>query len=116
MRTDQGIIVRRSDYRPPAFLVDHVALEFDLDPARTRVRSRLSLRRNPDAAAEGASLVLNGEDLRLVDIRLDGEPLSPERWRLVPGGLVVDDLPESCELDTESELSPVDNTRLEGLY
>lgn len=114
MRTDQGTIVRRSDYRPPAFLVDHVGLEFDLDPARTLVRSRLALRRNP--AATPGELVLNGEDLRLVDIRLDGEPLAPERWRLTPAGLVLDDPPDSGELETVSEIAPIDNTRLEGLY
>lgn len=118
MRTDQGPIVRRSDYRPPAFLVDHVALEFHLDPARTIVRSRLALRRNPapSAIAGEAGLLLNGEDLRLVDIRLDGEPLAAGRWRLGPAGLIVDELPDTCELFTESELSPAANTRLEGLY
>ncbi|MCO5120041.1 MAG: aminopeptidase N [Burkholderiaceae bacterium] len=118
MRTDQSIIVRRSDYRPPAFLVDHVALEFDLDPDRTTVRSRLSLRRNPAADAETAEagLLLNGEDLRLVDIRLDGMPLAADRWRITPAGLAVDDVPDTCELFTESEISPAANTRLEGLY
>ncbi|MBE0593647.1 MAG: aminopeptidase N, partial [Gemmatimonadales bacterium] len=118
MRTDQSIIVRRSDYRPPAFLVDHVALEFDLDPDRTTVRSRLSLRRNPAADAETAEagLLLNGEDLRLVDIRLDGMPLAADRWRITPAGLAVDDVPDTCEPFTESEISPAANTRLEGLY
>ncbi len=114
MRTDQGTIVRRSDYRPPAFLVEHVALEFDLDPARTVVRSRLSLRRNP--AATGGELLLNGEDLRLVDIRLDGETLAPERWRITPDGLVVDDPPPAGVLETVTEIAPAGNTRLEGLY
>ena len=39
--------VRRADYRPPAFLIDTVALDFDLDPTATTVRSRLAVRRNP---------------------------------------------------------------------
>ena len=39
---------RLADYRPPAFLVDTVELAFDLDEAATRVRSRLTVRRNPD--------------------------------------------------------------------
>ncbi len=37
MRNDQVVTVRRTDYRPPAFLLDRVELEFDLDPASTRV-------------------------------------------------------------------------------
>ena len=32
MRNDQVVTVRRTDYRPPAFLLDRVVLEFDLDP------------------------------------------------------------------------------------
>ncbi|MFA7506059.1 MAG: aminopeptidase N, partial [Burkholderiaceae bacterium] len=117
MRTDQNIIVRRSEYRPPAFLVDHVGLEFDLDPTRTIVRSRLTLRRNPapEAPADGR-LLLDGEGLRLIDIRLDGEALAAQRWRFVPGGLAIDDVPDACELAIESEFAPADNTRLEGLY
>ena len=118
MRTDQSTIVRRSEYLPPVFLVDHVGLEFDLDPARTLVRSRLALRRNPlaEASADAEGLLLNGEGLRVVDIRLDGMPLAADRWRVTPAGLVVDDMPGSCELAIESEISPQDNTRLEGLY
>ena len=36
---------RLADYRPPAFLIDTVALDFTLDPHATVVRSRLALRR-----------------------------------------------------------------------
>ena len=36
---------RREDYRPPEWLVPEVALEFDLDPAATRVRARLEVAR-----------------------------------------------------------------------
>ena len=42
--------VRLSDYAPPAFLVDAVALTIDIvDDATTRVTSQLSMRRNPQA-------------------------------------------------------------------
>ena len=54
---------RRADYRPPAFLVDTLALEFDLDPTATRVTATLAFRRNPDAPAQdrAAPLALDGE-------------------------------------------------------
>ena len=45
--------IRRADYAPPAFLIDHVELRFELDPQLTRVRSRLHMRRNPQAQAGG---------------------------------------------------------------
>ena len=40
---------RRIDYRPPAFLVDTLRLEFDLAPDATRVRADIAFRRNPGA-------------------------------------------------------------------
>ena len=43
-------VKRRLDYRPPAFLVDTLDLEFDLDPVATDVTARLAFRRNPDAS------------------------------------------------------------------
>ena len=45
---------RRVDYRPPAFLVDTLGLEFDLAPDATRVRADIAFRRNPGAGADGA--------------------------------------------------------------
>ena len=40
---------RLSDYRPSDFFVETVDLDFDLDPADTRVVSNLRLRRDPEA-------------------------------------------------------------------
>ncbi|MDD2859973.1 MAG: hypothetical protein PHI71_02740, partial [Acidiphilium sp.] len=65
---------RLADYRPPAFLVDTVDLIFDLDPAATRVRATIALRRNPAHGDPAAPLVLDGEDLTLESVAIDGEP------------------------------------------
>ena len=40
------VAIRREDYRPPDWLVPEIALEFDLDPERTRVRATLQVERN----------------------------------------------------------------------
>ena len=52
---------RLADYRPPAFLVENVELSFDLDAAATRVRSRMTVRRNAASTDPGAPLSLDGE-------------------------------------------------------
>ena len=70
---------RLSDYRPPDFHVDTVDLAFDLDPADTRVVATLRLRRNPEAAAPDAPLRLDGDELDLVALALDGRPLAAGR-------------------------------------
>ena len=62
MRTETPQPIRLADYRPPAFLVDTIELDFDLKPSATRVRAKLALRRNGEHAEP---LVLNGERPRL---------------------------------------------------
>ena len=109
--------IRRLDYRPPAFLVDDVDLHFTLDPAATKVRSRLSLRRNPAHGDPAAPLELDGEAIALKAIRLDGEKLSGNRYTLHPDGrLTIPDLPARCTLEIEVDNAPEANSELSGLY
>ena len=107
--------VRLADYQPPAFLVDHVELDFTLDPASTIVRSRLMLRRNP-ADTTGGVLRLNGEALTLLDITLDGTPLPPARYAIDNGVMTIADLPDQCALAFTTQIAPGANTELSGLY
>ena len=62
--------IRLADYRPPAFAVDSVDLRFELEPAATRVTSRLAVRRQ----ARG-ELTLHGSELKLNALRVDGRTL-----------------------------------------
>jgi aminopeptidase N len=116
---------RLSDYRPPDFLVETVDLEFDLDPADTIVVSKLQLRRNPDAASPnalpgaspGAPLRLDGDELELVTLALDGRPLVAGDYRIDPdGALVIAELPDSFTLEVRTRIVPERNTVLSGLY
>jgi aminopeptidase N len=108
---------RLADYRPPDFLVDTVDLVFELDPAETRVRSHVTLRRNPNAATPAAPLRLDGDELDLVSLSLDGKPLGPAEYRIeADGALVVPRLPDSFALDIETRIVPERNTALSGLY
>ncbi|MCC7060382.1 MAG: aminopeptidase N [Burkholderiaceae bacterium] len=119
MPSHSVITIRRLDYTPPAWLVDTVRLEFDLDPQRTRVRATLGVRRNPAASTPAggrAALVLNGEQLELVELQLDAQPLPASAWRLDEGMLIVPEVPERFELTTVSYTDPSANSSLSGLY
>jgi aminopeptidase N len=107
--------VRLAEYQPPAFLVDHVELQFDLDPTATRVTSRLALRRNP-AAPDDAPLRLDGEALTLLRLARDGETLGGNQFVIEDGALIIPDMPDACELAVETQVAPKDNTELSGLY
>ena len=69
MRTEDPQPVRLADYRPPAYLIDTVRLEFRLAPSATRVRSTLTIRRAGDDAEP---LRLDGEGLRSIALSIDG--------------------------------------------
>jgi aminopeptidase N len=117
-RDNRAMVRRRADYRPPAFLVDRIALEFDLDPDATRVTSTLSFRRNPDADPRdrGAPLALDGEGLADLAVELDGVPLPASRLVQSPGRLAVSDVPGAGTLAVHTRIAPARNSALEGLY
>ncbi|HEX6114759.1 MAG TPA: aminopeptidase N [Geminicoccaceae bacterium] len=108
--------VRLEDYRPPDYLVEEVELRFGLEPAATEVRARLMMRRNP-AAGEGARpLVLDGQELELLALALDGESLGSNRFQVDDDHLIVHDVPAAFTLETAVRIHPDANTALEGLY
>ena len=109
--------MRLKDYRAPEFLIDTVDLVFELGEGETRVKARLGVRRNPEAADRAAPLRLDGEALELVALALDGEALGANRWRATAeGGLVIDATPDAFTLEVETRIDPQSNTALSGLY
>lgn len=113
MSTKVAQPIRLEDYRPPAFLIDEVQLDFELDPRATRVRARLAIRRNGNHTDP---LRLNGERLRPIAIAIDGRPLSAAEHSIDGEWLTVPGVPNSFMLDTEVEIDPSSNTELSGLY
>lgn len=104
------------DYVPPAYLVDTVDLHFDLHPEATRVRSRLVMRRNEAAQTGEAPLELDGSHQTLFGIKLDGQTLSAEEYRLSDEQLMIHKVPNQFTLEIETQINPLANTALEGLY
>jgi aminopeptidase N len=105
---------RLADYRPPAWCVRRVELAFDLDADATLVESRLEL--EPDPAQPLQPLRLEGEDLELLSIELDGRVLAADAYRQEGGTLAIEGLDAACVLRTVVRIHPRRNTRLEGLY
>ena len=108
-------VTRRLDYQPPAFLIDHVALRFELDELGTEVHATLEVRRNP-AAEPGADLILDGDQLELIELSLDGETVPAHRFVLEEQQLRIRDVPDAFSLATRVVIHPEHNTALEGLY
>jgi len=106
-----------AEYRPPDFVIDTVELSFILGEDETLVESRLALRRNAAAGTPQAPLRLDGEELTLVSIALDGAALPAERYRVeADGDLTILDPPDAFTLDIAVSIKPQLNTALSGLY
>ena len=115
MRTEEARPVRLKDYRPPDWLIETVALDVSLHPTATTVRAKLKLK--PNAAGAPAPLVLDGEELKLKSLVLDGKPLPAENFVVTPDKLTIAQPPNRpFELEIETEVDPTGNTQLMGLY
>jgi len=108
--------IRLADYTPPAFLVDNIDLDFDIQNSHTRVHARLQLRRNPASKNKKAPLVLDGEAQKLLNVTLNGKKLLPKDYKLTPHALTIAKIPTKATLEIESTNEPHKNTALSGLY
>lgn len=103
--------IRREDYRQPDWLVPEIALDFDLDPAATRVRAALHVTRN---GTHDRPLVLNGDGLGAVTVKVDG--VETQDWRMEGQDLVIPLTGGTHTIETEVVIAPERNTQLQGLY
>lgn len=115
MRTDIAQTIRLKDYLPPAWLVETVHLDVSLHPTETKVRAKIVFKPNPQSAA--APLVLDGDELSLISLKLDGEPLAPANYVASPTQLTIPQPPNGpFTLEIETLVNPTANTQLSGLY
>ena len=104
-----------SDYKKPDYLLDSVDLRFELHETQTRVDSRLQFRRRPELE-EQAPLRLDGCQLELLALKLDGKTCEPGSYRLEDEQLIMEDVPQEFTLEISTQINPQANTALEGLY
>ena len=113
MRDAQPQAVRLADYQPSAFSIASVSLDFDLYDDRTFVKSKLVLTREGD---KHAPLVLDGQDLSLLSVSVDGRELNTDEYAVGADSLTITNVPDQFELKILTEIHPETNTSLEGLY
>ncbi len=117
MRTQQGQAIHLKDYREPDYWAKTVDLNFDLQPDATLVTSKVTFERNKTAKS-GASLMLDGDELKLVSVSIDGKPLTPAQYVETSTTLTIPKPPAKRKFDVEivTEVDPAANTKLMGLY
>jgi aminopeptidase N len=109
MREPTPRTIHLKDYTPPAFLISHVELDVDIREDHALVRARLQVTRN----AGPGPLVLDGDELELVSVAVNGKPAA---HGVAPDRLTVPEVPDAFTLETVTRIVPQKNTKLEGLY
>lgn len=101
----------RHDYRAPDYTITDIDLTFVLDAGTTRVTAVSQVKRLGNT---GAPLRLDGGDLTLVSLNIDGQDWP--HYQLEEGALTLTNLPETFLLKIVNDIHPDKNTALEGLY
>ena len=102
------------DYQPPVFVIEKTHLRFELSEGSTRVLSRLIISRQSDQKEQ--PLCLDGQDLKLCSIKIDGEELKESDFSVTDEKLIISNVPDAFILECITEVYPEKNTSLEGLY
>jgi len=107
----------RKDYMRPAYWISDIDLTFMIEEGKTKVKSVLQVQRNSEYS-DPQPMELNGEELELYSITVNGEPLPESAYLIKDDVMTIDSeaLPDSFELVTEVGIIPEDNTQLAGLY
>jgi aminopeptidase N len=116
MRTDSEQTIYLKDYAPTPYRIVSVELDFRILEDNTRVRAQLTIEPREETAP-GTPLVLDGDELKLESIAIDGAPLALSAYLAEANSLTLVEPPNRrFVLDTEVTLHPEQNTKLMGLY
>ncbi|WP_010325349.1 aminopeptidase N [Marinobacterium stanieri] len=117
MSAQQPQAIYLEDYRPPAWLVTHTELNFELEEEQTLVRARLNIKANPEVSGKPEPLQLHGDEgMELLRLSIDNQVLEPQDYRREAGMLTINNVPDQFVLECVTRLLPHENTALEGLY
>ena len=95
MRTDTAPTpTLLSAYTSPSHELTSVYLDFDLQPSATTVKSKIEIKRLRDEP-----LVLNGENIDLKSVKIDGKALKRSDYKLDQETLTLPNTAESFTLE-----------------
>ena len=113
MRTDMPSTISRLDYQPFPYRLPTVRLNLELSAALTRITSVMEFERT---GPESVPLILNGQDLDLESVSIDGRRLNDEEYVLHDETLQIHPESERFKVEIISTCRPERNSSLMGLY
>lgn len=110
--------ILRDEYRPFEYRINHVSLTFELAPDATTVASELHIEpaETLESSEPAKPVFLDGVDLELIEVQLNGNSLDASRYKKTETGLQVEGITKACVLRITTRINPAANAALEGLY
>ncbi len=112
----QQSVTKLSEYLPPSYSIEKIDLKFELSETATIVTATLVGHKNADSEDQNSILKLNGENQRLVSLKLNETFLNNDDFELDGGVLTFKVSANDFQVIVVSEINPSDNKALEGLY
>lgn len=113
----KGTPLNRHFYRPPEYTIKSTRLHINLDEEKTRVKSGIWVERHPDMEDVGGPLILDGQNMNLISVKMDGKTLDMQDFSVNGESLTIKRPPNRpFHLEIVTEVNPKANTRLEGIY
>ena len=114
IETENTIYLR--NYAPSPYKIEKVELEVDIVPEVSTVHAWLTIVPR-EGTAPGTPLVLDGDELTLDSVAVDGAPAMLRDYEATPSALTLFEPPQRrFVLETTVRIMPEKNTRLMGFY
>lgn len=105
------------NYQPSAYLIEHVDCHLTLEPTQTQVRSRLKIYKNQKVSSNNHDLILDGNQLDLLEVKLNDIKLKNDQYTLLNSTLTIPNIHDKTfVVETSCLINPKENTALQGLY
>ncbi|MDC7221758.1 MAG: aminopeptidase N [Spirochaetales bacterium] len=109
-------IIFRKDYKKPDFLVPEMGLYFDIQADYVEVKAELTVRYDGEGKACETPWILNGEDMSIEAVEIDGRALNSEEYTFEGNLLTLTGLADESLVRTTVRIDPYNNTKLMGIY
>lgn len=116
MDSRNPVAIQRVDYQAPLWSIARTSLLFELDPTATRVSSELHVESAEQSGASHHELVLQGVELKLLSVSIDGIDVPADGYELTDEYLCLKAVPSHSVVRIVTEINPDSNKALEGLY
>lgn len=104
--------IYRKDYKEPEFLIDSIYLNVDLFEDEAIITSQMSIQTQKDAP-----LILYGEKLELIYIKLNDKLLDKTAYQIKKNTLIIKNIDKKkFNIEIQNRIRPQENTELSGMY